>query len=134
METFDLNIYKLYQEEEHKVYAYKCPSCKTLYHPAPMICKKCHTRRDPSNVFFSEWDKVVLQGKCKLLTWTRVYALPEGYEIPYLDFGIVQFKNGIKASGRLRVENPKNGMDLNAKVDVIRKEGTNPVYGLIFQK
>ena len=29
---------------DRNVYAYRCPKCGTLYHPAPMVCRKCRTR------------------------------------------------------------------------------------------
>ncbi|MBU1078301.1 MAG: DNA-binding protein [Spirochaetes bacterium] len=129
---FDPDIYKLYEEKEEQVFAFRCPSCKKVHYPAPMICDKCNTRRDPSNVYFSEWEKIPLQGECTLLSWTKVYALPEGYEVPYLLFGIVEFQNKIRASGRLSIERPETGMKLNARVDVVKKRGDKEIHGLIF--
>lgn len=131
---FDFDVFEMYQEQKPEVYAYQCPDCGKIYYPAPMICNKCNTRRDPSEVYFSAWEKVPLEGKCKLLAWTRVYALPEGYEIPYLLFGIIEFENGIRASGRLEVENPETGMELIATTDVVKEIGDEKIYGLIFRQ
>ncbi|MCD6121128.1 MAG: DNA-binding protein [Spirochaetales bacterium] len=126
---FDFSVY---QQEEPQVYAYKCPNCGKLYYPAPMICNKCSTRRDPSGVIFSSWEKVPLKGKCRLLGWTRVYALPEGFDVKYLLFGIVEFENGLRASGRLMVDNPKTGMELTAKVGVVKEKIGEDIYGFMF--
>ncbi len=126
--------FSMYDQPEPEVLAAKCPSCGTLYYPAPMVCAKCHTRRDPSNVIFSKWDTVGLEGKCKLLAWTRVYALPEGYDVKYLLFGIVELENGLRASGRLLVDVPTTGMKLVARPDVVKKKGDKEYYGLFFEK
>lgn len=129
---FDFDVYEMYEEKKPTVNARKCPSCGRIYYPAPMICSDCSTRRDPSKAFFSDWEEVPLEGKCRLLAWTKVFALPEGYEIPYLLFGIAEFENGIRASGRLLVENPETGMELQADAGVVREEGGEEIYGLVF--
>jgi uncharacterized OB-fold protein len=124
--------FSAYGQKEHEVYAYKCPECGTLDYPAPMICKKCSTRRDPSGVIFSAWEQVPLSGKCKLLGWTRVYALPEGFDVKYLLFAIVEFENGLRASGRLLVDNPQTGMELVATVGIVKEKVGKDVYGFMF--
>lgn len=125
--------FSMYDQPEPEVLARKCPSCGTLYYPAPMVCPKCSTRRDPSGVIFSTWDTVALEGKCRLLAWTRVYALPEGYDVKYLLFGIVELHGGIRASGRLLVDEPVTGMELVAKPGVVKKKGDKEYYGLFFE-
>ena len=118
---FDFSAYDV---KEPEIHAYKCPECGTLGYPAPMICKSCGERRDPSGLVYSSWDEVPLAGKCELLTWTRVYALPEGYEKPFLVFGVVEFENGLRASGRVEVEgDPETGMELEATVEVTDERG-----------
>jgi uncharacterized OB-fold protein len=125
--------FTVYNPVEKEVYAYKCPKCGTLYHPVPMICRKCHNRRDPSGMLFDTWDRVPLGGlRGKLLTWTRLYALPTGFFERYLHFGIVELENGLRASGRLLVESPEIGMELVAKVGLIREKVGRDVYGFMF--
>ena len=117
---------------DKNVYAYRCPKCGALYHPAPMVCKKCRTRRDPSEVVYSDFEKVPLGGRCRLLTWTRIYALPEGLDRPSLTFGIVEFENGLRAAGQLMVENPKSGAVLVARTGLVREMVGRDFYGLQF--
>lgn len=132
---FDLmNIYDMYTEKKPQVFAMKCPKCGALYHPAPMICPKCLNRRDPSNYFFPDWEKVPMEGECTLLTWTRVYALPEGYEMPFLLFGVVAYPNGLRASGQLQVDEPKIGMKLTTDVGEVKRIGSKVINGLIFKQ
>jgi uncharacterized protein len=112
----DFDFAGMYGVQTPEIHAYACPNCGSRYYPAPMICAKCSNRRDPSGVVHSDWEKSPLQGPCRLLTWTRVWALPEGYNRPSLNFGMVEFENGLRASGRLEVEEPLIGMRLVARV------------------
>ena len=72
-----------------------------------------------------------MRGKCRLLTWTRVYNLPEGFDVKYLLFGIVEFENGLRASGRLLVDEPETGMELDAKVGVIKEIVGEDIHGFM---
>lgn len=132
----DTNVvdFEKYRPPRPEVYAYKCPECGTLHYPASMICRSCSNRRDPAGVLFSAWEKVPLGGKCTLLTWTRVYALPEGFDDRYLLFAIVEFENGLRASGRLLVEDPRIGMKLVSKVGIVREKIGEDVYGFMFDR
>lgn len=80
------------------------------------------------------WETFDLEGSCVLLTWTRVWNLPEGYTKKYLLFGIVQFENGLRASGQLEVEDPRIGMKLNATVKESDERPGNPVNVFVFRE
>ncbi len=126
--------FSMYDQKEPKVYAKKCPQCGTLWYPAPMICGTCNNRRDPSETKFSKWDDEPLDGPCTLLAWTRVFALPEGFDKKYLLFGIVEFENGLRASGRLLVDDPETGMKLVARADTVKELPGKEIYGLLFDR
>jgi uncharacterized OB-fold protein len=115
---------------DRNVHAYRCPKCGALYHPAPMVCKKCRNRRDPSETVYPDFEKVPMEGPCTLLTWTRIYALPEGFDRPSLAFGVVRFPNGLSATGRLLARNPKSGMALVARPGLVREMVGRDFYGL----
>lgn len=126
-----MNIdFSMYDVKAPKIKAYKCQACGALYYPAPMICSACSARRDP--VTGKGWETFDLEGSCQLLTWTRVWNLPEGYTKKFLLFGIVQFENGLRASGRLEAENPSTGMRLNATVEESDERPGKPVNILVF--
>ncbi len=62
-------------------------------------------------------------GACgKLLTWTRLYALPEGFEEPYLTFGIAQFAGGSLVLGRIMFDEVRCGMDIILGEEIVRTE------------
>lgn len=109
---------------EQEMYAYKCTACGELHHPKHYVCKKCQNR---------EFDKVPLSGEVTLVTYTKVYNLPEGYMKPYIGFGIAKFENGLVVSGQLEVENPEIGMKLMTTVGVVKEGIGKDYYGFIFK-
>ena len=110
-----------------QLYAYKCNKCGKLHHPHYIVCQNpaCESR---------EFTPEVLEGKCKLLTWTRVYNLPEGYMKPWLNFGIVQFENGVTAMGQIGFDDIENGMELVSTVDVVKEGVGQDQDGFVFVK
>lgn len=66
----------------------RCKKCGTLYFPPRADCLKCRS----SDI---EW--VPLQGKAKLVTYTRVFFGPPAFEqsTPYF-LGLAEFDNGLR--------------------------------------
>lgn len=107
-----------------EMYAYKCINCGELHHPKHFVCKKCGAK---------EFEEAPLGGECTLVTWTRVYNLPEGYMKPYICFGIVKFPNGLTVSGQLEADSPAIGMKLVSTVGVVKEGIGRDYYGFIFK-
>ncbi|CEP69172.1 Nucleic acid-binding, OB-fold [Moorella glycerini] len=110
---------------EAKMYAYKCTSCGKLHHPAYFVCRQCGQR---------QFEAIPLEGEATLLTYTRVYNLPEGYMKPWLAFGIVEFDNGLRVAGQIDCEDLAVGMRLKATVGVVKEGVGQDYYGFIFKK
>lgn len=108
---------------EREMLAYQCSRCGELHHPFHYVCRKCGGR---------DFAEVSLQGEATLLTWTKVYNLPEGYMKPSLGFGIVEFANGLRVAGQIEVDQPEFGMKVRAAVDVVREGVGEDYYGFIF--
>ena len=123
--------FSMYDTKAPKISAFMCDNCGTKYYPAPMICSHCGTRRDP--VTKRGWTTFDLEGPCTLLTWTRVWNLPEGYNKKFLQFGIVQFESGLRASGQVEADDPKTGMKLNATVEESDERPGKPVKVFVFK-
>lgn len=123
--------FSMYDVKAPEILGYTCDKCGTSYYPAPMICRKCGARRDP--VTKRNWTTFEMGGPCTLLTWTRVWNLPEGYNKKFLQFGIVQFENGLRASGRVEVDEPKTGLKLTASVEESDERPGKPVRIFVFK-
>lgn len=129
-------------EIDKNVYASQCPECGQLHYPAVMRCKKCGYRRYPEEEVekywkrkgYKSWKRVPLGGPCKLLSYTNLWALPIGFDQRNLSFGLVKFKNGVRASGQLLVDKPKIGMKLNTKIGEIKEFSGKVYYGFQFVK
>jgi uncharacterized OB-fold protein len=123
--------FSMYDVKEPTIEAWKCDSCGEIFYPAPMICSKCNVRRDPATN--KGWSTFEMEGPCTLLTWTRVWNLPEGYNKKFLQFGIVEFENGLRASGRVEVEKPETGMKLTSTVEESDERPGEPVNVFVFK-
>jgi uncharacterized OB-fold protein len=123
--------FSFYGEQTPHISAYRCQGCGEIYYPAPMVCRRCDAKRDP--VTGAGWETFDLEGPCTLLTWTRVWNLPEGFDRKFLLFGMVQFDNGLRAAGRLEVEgDPRIGARLTARVVEADERPGKPVKVFVF--
>lgn len=136
-----LELEKLYSTDKN-VYAYQCPECGKLHYPSVSRCNNCGYRHYPEQEIeprwgkkgYKFWEKVPLGGPCRLITYTRLWALPVGFDQEYLDFGVIEFENGLRASGQLLVDKPKIGMKLTAQTGKIKEFAGKLHYGLQFHE
>ncbi len=111
-----------------EIYAYKCKKCGQLHYPFRMVCKKCKA----NEVF--DFEQVPLPRKGKLLTYTTLYTLPADFTVATLGLGIVELENGVRMTGQVRIPNPKSGMAVEGKVEVVRKGAYSKQCGMVFYK
>lgn len=111
-------------KREIGIVAYKCKKCGKLHFPFHDRCMACKNR---------EFDEVKPQGNAKLLTFTRIYNLPWGFDQRYLTIGVVEFENGVKAMGQVKVDETyplKLGMAMQPSWETVRVQYGEDVYGL----
>lgn len=106
-----------------RLYAYQCQNCDELHYPRHFQCRRCGGE---------SFTAILIEGECKLLTWTRLFNLPEGFDRPYITFGIVRYPNELRIAGHLEVENPLTGMRLYTTVGEIRRRDGKVEQGFIF--
>ena len=94
-----------------EMYAYKCKNCGHVHHPKYYLCQNCGAR---------EFDELPLEGKCTILTWTRVHNLPAGFNEKWRNYGIVKFENGLTASALISFDDIEVGMEAVAKAGAVR--------------
>jgi len=102
--------------------AFRCKKCGRLLYPKHARCPNCKGQ---------EFDPVEGEGDPELITFTESHALPWGIEESYRILGIVQFENKVKATGWLKVEQPKIGMKLRATWGPVRLIGGEEAFGLV---
>ncbi len=104
--------------------AYKCKQCGYVMFPKHERCLNCKGR---------EFDKVEPAGKAKLLTFTVLNELPWGIDERGRVIGIVEFENGVRATGLILADQPKIGMRLQASMQPVRAISGINMYGLTFK-
>jgi uncharacterized OB-fold protein len=110
---------------EKNILGYKCKKCGHVHYPYRTLCRNCS-----HNAF----ETVPLPRTGKLLTFTHVHTLPPDYEVAKLSLGIVELENGNRILGQLKIENPKIGMKVRGKVEVVRRDDYNKYQGMVFYK
>ena len=109
-----------------EIYAYQCKKCGQLHYPFRMVCKKC------GNLEPFEFNTVALPKNGKLLTFTTVHNLPPDFNVAKLNLGIVELENGMRITGQLKVPNPKIGMAVSGKVEIVREAEYSKNFGMVF--
>ena len=94
------------------VNAAKCRNCGKLSYPTHFYCPACRG---------TKFEAVPVTGEGKLLTWTRVYALPLDYADLFITLGIVEMDMGVRATGRLDIAEPQNGSRVRASLGTVRE-------------
>ncbi len=114
-------------KKEIGITAYKCKKCGKLHYPFHDRCLACKNR---------EFEMVKPQGQAKLLTFTRIYNLPWGFDQRYLTIGVVEFENGVRAMGQIQVDESydlKLGMTMQPDWEPVRVQYGENVYGLTLE-
>jgi uncharacterized OB-fold protein len=115
------------KKRELGIVAYKCKKCGKVHYPFHDRCLVCKNR---------EFEQIKPQGTPRLLTWTRIFNLPWGFDVRYLTIGVVEFENGVKAMGQIDVDEKVHldiGQCLNATWEPVRMTYGEPVYGLMLR-
>lgn len=105
--------------------AYRCKKCGKKFYPKHDRCPRCKG---------VEIEEIKIGNICTLITYTKLYVLPEGVEVPPpLTLGIVEFEEGVRALGQIMTDNPVIGMKLKPVWGVLRKIGGKECYGFKFE-
>ncbi|MBN2146499.1 MAG: hypothetical protein JW726_03885 [Anaerolineales bacterium] len=112
---------------EIAILAYRCKKCGKLHYPYHDRCLACKSR---------DFEPVKPQGNVKLLTFTRIYNLPWGFDQRYLTLGVGEFENGVRAMAQIHVDESyplQIGMTLQPSWGVVRIQNGENVYGLVLE-
>ena len=102
----------------------KCKRCNKIFYPKRIRCSKCNG---------VEFEDLKLGSECKLLTYTKLYAIPKGITQLPLVLGIVEFKNGAKALGQIITEDVEIGMKLRPSWGILREIRGQKIQGFKFE-
>ena len=106
-----------------KFVGYGCKSCGHVMGARHERCIRCRGR---------EFEEVELPKEGVLITYTKLYALPEGIEMPPLTLGIADFE-GVRVMGQVATDDPEIGMKLRPVWGKLRKMGAKEIFGFRFE-
>ncbi len=106
-----------------KMIGARCKSCGRVFYPKRGNCLSCKSQ---------DLEEVELGDRCKLLTYTELYAVPLGVEEIPLVLGIVEFDNGARATGQIEADEVQIGMQLKPVWGPLRRVGRREVFGFKF--
>lgn len=109
------------------IVAYKCTKCGKLHSPYHDRCLNCRNR---------EFETVKPEGNARVMTFTRIYNLPWGFDQRYLTIGVVEFENGVRAMGQIDVDENSDlrlGQIMKPTWAPVRKQAGENVYGLVLE-
>jgi uncharacterized OB-fold protein len=112
--------------KEIAIVAYKCKQCGKIHFPFHDRCLACKGR---------DFETIKPEGKAKLLTFTRIYNLPWGFDQRYLTIGVAEFENGVRAMGQIHADEGfplALGMAMKASWAPVRVQAGENVYGLVY--
>ncbi|MBI5537222.1 MAG: hypothetical protein HY898_31160 [Deltaproteobacteria bacterium] len=115
---------------ERDILGYKCRKCGHVQYPYRTRCRGCgHVEWNGVDIVY---DTVPLPKNGKLLTFTHLYALPSDFEAVNISLGIVELEGGNRITGQLKIKDPKIGMKVFGKVEVVRREEYKKYWGMVF--
>ena len=109
---------------ENKFVAAKCAKCGSISYYKRLVCLNCKGR---------DFTQEEIVGGGTVLTFTHLYAVPEGIERTPLTLAMVEFNNRIKVTGQIEDQNVKVGDTVRPVWGLLRKKGESEVYGFKFK-
>lgn len=104
---------------------FKCKTCGAIVYPKRFICPSCKAK---------DFDEYPLGEEGRVVTFTRLWAIPEGIEQLPLTLAIVEFDGKIRVTGQILSEEIKTGDRVRPVWGHIRKIRGKEIQGFRFEK
>ena len=110
---------------ENELRGYKCKKCGTITYPKRSLCGSCRG---------IDFEECSLGEEGKILTFTKLWAIPEGIEQLPLTLAIVEFLGKVRVTGQVIDGDVKIGDRVRAVWGNIRKIKGKQIQGYKFQR
>lgn len=75
-----------------EIMGFKCRKCATVVYPKRLLCPSCKGK---------DFDEHPLGEEGKVVTYTKLWTIPEGIEQLPLTLAIVEFDDGVRVTGQV---------------------------------
>lgn len=109
---------------ERRLVGYKCKRCGTVAYPRRFLCSSCRGK---------DFEEYPLGDEGKIVTFTKLWAIPEGIEQIPLTLAIVEFEGKVRVTGQVLSEEVKTGDRVRPVWGHVRKIRGKEVQGFRFE-
>ena len=110
---------------EPRLTGFKCKKCSWIAYPRRLICSSCRGK---------DFVEVPLGEEGRIVTFTRLWAIPEGVDRSPLTLAIVEFDHNVMVTGQVLSEEAKIGAKVRPVWGHLRKVRGKDVQGFRFQR
>jgi uncharacterized OB-fold protein len=103
---------------------FRCNKCGKKMYLKHAVCPACKGR---------DFEHVNIQGPGNVLTYTKLYATPEGIDEMPLVLGIIEFEDKVALTGQITTQDVKIGDKVQPVWGKIRKMQGKDVFGFKFE-
>jgi len=109
---------------EDKLTGFKCKKCGTIAYPKRFLCSSCKGR---------DFDEQPLGDEGRVVTFTKLWAIPEGIEQLPLTLAIIEFDGKVRVTGQVLSEEVETGDRVRPVWGHIRKVRGKEIQGFRFE-
>lgn len=110
---------------ENRLHGFKCKKCGTIVYPKRFLCSSCKGR---------DFEEHPLGGEGRVVTFTKLWAIPEGIEKLPLTLAIIEFDDNVRVTGQVLNEEIKTGDKVRPAWGHIRKIRGKEIQGFRFEQ
>ena len=110
---------------ESRLIGFKCKKCGAVAYPKRLICSSCRGK---------DFGEHPLSDEGKVMTFTKLWAIPEGIEQLPLTLAIVEFDGGVRVTGQVLSQEVKIGDKVRPVWGHIRKIRGKDIQGFRFER
>jgi uncharacterized OB-fold protein len=109
---------------ENRLVAFKCEKCGTITYPKRILCPSCRAR---------DFVEYPLGSEGRVVTYTKLWAIPEGIEQLPLTLAIIEFDGKVRVTGQVLSEDIKTGRRVGPVWGHVRKIRGKEIQGFRFR-
>jgi len=110
---------------ENTLIGFKCKKCGAVAYPKRFLCPSCKAK---------DFEEYPLGDEGRVVTFTKLWAIPEGIERLPLTLAIVEFDGKVRVTGQVLSEEIKTGDKVRPVWGHIRKIRGKEIQGFRFER
>jgi len=110
---------------ERRFVGYRCKRCGAVAYQRRLLCSSCRGK---------DFEEYPLGEEGKVMTFTKLWAVPEGIEQIPLILAIAEFEGKVRATGQVLSEELKTGDRVRPVWGHVRKIRGKEVHGFRFER